>query len=206
MVPAQHRGGVGGGNREDLLDGARRCLLEKGYARTTVRDIASAAGVSTAAIGYHYGSREALLNAAMFQALEEWGTEVARAVAKRSAPAATPAERYARQWQGVIETFTTHRPLWIATIEAFQQSEHDPELRAQLAMGQRAGLRSLAAGLQGVPEDQVTDRDVRTVGAMQTALISGVMFQWMSDPEHAPSADEVVEGLQALARIAGGDA
>ena len=28
------------GNREDLLEGAKRCLLEKGYRATTARDIA----------------------------------------------------------------------------------------------------------------------------------------------------------------------
>ncbi|MET1071471.1 MAG: TetR family transcriptional regulator, partial [Umezawaea sp.] len=33
------------GNREDLLVGAKRCLLDKGYARTTARDIATEAGV-----------------------------------------------------------------------------------------------------------------------------------------------------------------
>ena len=33
------------GNREDLLAGAKKCLYEKGYARTTARDIASAADV-----------------------------------------------------------------------------------------------------------------------------------------------------------------
>ncbi len=51
------------GNRDDLLDGAVRCLRDKGWARSTVRDIAAAAGVSHAAIGYHFGSREALLTA-----------------------------------------------------------------------------------------------------------------------------------------------
>ena len=61
------------GNREDLLNGAKVCLLEKGYARTTARDIASASGVSLAAIGYHFGSKEALLGEALQQALAEWG-------------------------------------------------------------------------------------------------------------------------------------
>ncbi len=36
---------------------------DKGYARTTARDIATAAGVSLAAIGYHFGSKEELLEA-----------------------------------------------------------------------------------------------------------------------------------------------
>ena len=51
------------GNREALLEGAKHCLYEKGYARTTARDISTAAGTSLAAIGYHYRSTEALLNA-----------------------------------------------------------------------------------------------------------------------------------------------
>lgn len=48
------------GHREDLLEGAKRCLLEKGYARTTARDIGAASGTNLASIGYHYGSKEAL--------------------------------------------------------------------------------------------------------------------------------------------------
>jgi AcrR family transcriptional regulator len=60
------------GNREALLEGAKRCLLEKGYAKTTARDIADAAGVSLAAIGYHYGSKESLLEQAFMAAMEEW--------------------------------------------------------------------------------------------------------------------------------------
>ncbi|WP_435793576.1 TetR/AcrR family transcriptional regulator [Nonomuraea glycinis] len=50
------------GNREDPLQGAKLCLYEKGYFHTTARDIATAAGVSLAAIGYHYGTKDALLN------------------------------------------------------------------------------------------------------------------------------------------------
>src|SRR5215472_17197961 len=55
------------GNREDLLAGALECLKTKGWTRTTVRDIAAAAGVNHAAIGYHFGSREALLIEAFTQ-------------------------------------------------------------------------------------------------------------------------------------------
>ncbi|MET7398979.1 TetR family transcriptional regulator [Dactylosporangium sp. NPDC005572] len=176
------------GNREDLLAGAKRCLLEKGYAQTTVRDIASAAGVSMAAIGYHYGSREALLTAAMFDALQDWGAEMERLLGSGD---------YVTEWRQIIGSFTTHRALWVATIEAFLQAERSPELRAQLAAGQWAGLRSYTAGLV----DEVTEESIRTVGAIQLALISGVMVQWILDPQHAPRAEEVVAGLRALAAI-----
>ena len=66
------------GNREALLAGAKRCLIEKGYARTTARDIAAASGVSLAAIGYHFGSKDALMNQAIYEFVGEWGDEVQR--------------------------------------------------------------------------------------------------------------------------------
>src|SRR5690606_38768776 len=54
---------IGGmGQRQDLLAGAKRCIAEKGYSRTTARDIPAASGANLAAIGYHFGSKEALLN------------------------------------------------------------------------------------------------------------------------------------------------
>jgi AcrR family transcriptional regulator len=68
------------GHREDLLAGAVRCLREKGYSRTTARAIVAASGTNLGSIGYHYGSTEALLNAAVMQAIDEFGTELAHAM------------------------------------------------------------------------------------------------------------------------------
>ncbi|GAA4181075.1 TetR/AcrR family transcriptional regulator [Streptosporangium oxazolinicum] len=192
------------GNREDLLAGARRCLVEKGWARTTIRDITAAAGgVSMAAIGYHFGSREALLNAALIEAIDEWGTETGRTLSGYAEPGAGPAEQYEAMWERIIESFTAHRPLWIASLEALLQAEHYPELRQHLARGQREGRRGLAAILAGVEEDAVGDDMTRTLGAAQLALMSGVMTQWLLDPEQAPSAAQVVAGLRAI--VAGTD-
>ncbi|MGH3898001.1 MAG: TetR family transcriptional regulator [Pseudonocardiaceae bacterium] len=71
-----------------------------GYGRTTARDIAAAAGVSLAAIGYHFGSKETLLNAALMQATMEWGEELERALATETDPEATPMERSRRRGRG----------------------------------------------------------------------------------------------------------
>jgi AcrR family transcriptional regulator len=42
-----------------------------GYARTTARDIVAASGTNLASIGYHYGSTQALLNAAVVKSLAQ---------------------------------------------------------------------------------------------------------------------------------------
>ncbi|NRQ34576.1 TetR/AcrR family transcriptional regulator [Nonomuraea sp. NN258] len=188
------------GNREDLLAAAKRCLREKGYDRTSVRDIAGAAGVSTAAIGYHYRSREALLTQALFDLLDEWGDSLGRALAPGAGDDA--ARGFERMWDGLIEQFTAHPDLWLATVELFLQAQRQPDLAAHLAGGVAQGWRGMAAILQSVPEETVSDHSARTLGMVQTALMTGVMVQSLSNPASAPTSAEVLEGLRALAKIA----
>lgn len=186
------------GNREDLLEAAKRCLLEKGYERTTVRDIASAAKVSMAAIGYHYGSREALLNEALFQAMDDWGDQIGRALAPDPEVGGSVAAQFESKLARLIESFGENRQFWLASLEAFMQAQRSPELHDQFAAGQADGRRGLAAMLTGMPEDEVPESMVRSAGAVQLALISGLMIQWLADPKTAPTAPEVLAGLRAL--------
>jgi AcrR family transcriptional regulator len=187
------------GNREDLLAGAKRCLLEKGYDRTTVRDIRDAAGgVSMAAIGYHFGSREELLTAALVEALDEWGTKSLGAVL---ASGKTPMSRraYEQAWDRMIASFQAQRALWLASMQAFLQGEHSPQIREQLAAGQEEGRRGVVAWLRGVDEAEVTPEQARGLGSVQMALITGLMTQWLNDPAHAPTGAEIARGLRELA-------
>ncbi|MES4900839.1 MULTISPECIES: TetR family transcriptional regulator [unclassified Streptomyces] len=159
------------GNREDLLAGAKKCLIERGWAHTTVRDIAAAAGVSHAAIGYHFGSRDALLTQALVAAVDELGEELARH---------TPTDKPEQRWDALIDSFTTHRALWVAQLEAVVQAERSAEVREHLAEGQRQGREGLG-------------------GSVPLALLTGLMLQWLVDPEHAPSGPDVIAELRALA-------
>ncbi|MFG2879972.1 TetR/AcrR family transcriptional regulator [Streptomyces sp. NPDC048337] len=185
------------GNREDLLAGARRCLEEKGYLRTTVRDIATASKVSMAAIGYHFGSREALLNQALFAAMEEWAAGSGRLAGQGD----TPGERYADTWDRKIRDFGETRWLWLASVEAFVHAQSAPELLAILAEGQRRNRRMVAAALRGVPEGEVSEEDVRALGSMHIALLSGVMVQTLTDPEQAPNGGEILQGLRTMVEL-----
>ena len=49
--------------REQILDAALRLFSEKGFARTSVRDIAQVAGITDAAIYYHFASKRDLFEA-----------------------------------------------------------------------------------------------------------------------------------------------
>ncbi|GLY87747.1 TetR family transcriptional regulator [Actinoallomurus iriomotensis] len=188
------------GNREDLLAGAKRCLYEKGYARTTIRDITAAAGgVSMAAIGYHFGSKETLLNQALAQASQEWGRQLGQALtAAPIAPDATAAERFETAWTRITDSFTEYQRLWTATFDVIGQLPHVPALREQLAAGlgeARLGLARLLGGL-----DPDADPDTAwAVGSFYQALLTGVMAQYLIDPDRAPSGRDLAFALQHIA-------
>jgi AcrR family transcriptional regulator len=181
------------GHREELLKGAKRALYEKGYARTTARDIVALSGTNLGSIGYHYGSTEALMTAAMLSAMEEWGDQVSLALAGDG--------DMVDFWRRVIDSITSHRALWLASVEVMIQAEHHPELRAMLTGGIQAGRSGMAALLTGRPEDQLDDETIRGLGSVQMALMSGVVTQWLTDPATAPSAAEIVAGIRALATL-----
>lgn len=187
------------GNREDLLAGALTCLKDKGWARTTVRDIATAAGVNHAAIGYHFGSREALLIEAFVQAMDEWGGEIETAVRAALEPDATPRERYEAFWRRAIDSYGANRRLWLASVEAAVEAEHNPRVRELMVNALREGRSGLAAGLLGIPEGELDDKDIHSIGSVQLALMSGVLVQHLLDPDHAPSADNITDALVSLA-------
>jgi AcrR family transcriptional regulator len=189
------------GHREDLLAGAKRCLYEKGFARTTARDIVAASGTNLGSIGYHYGSTPALMQAAMLSAIEDWGDVLGAALATDGADeAADPLVRY---WQRVIGSMRSHRQLWLASVEAMIQSEHSAELRAQLAEGMEQGRSGLAAMLTGQDEETIDEQTVRTIGSVAMALMSGVLTQLLTDPARAPSAEQIAAGVRALSLAPG---
>jgi AcrR family transcriptional regulator len=178
------------GNREDLLVGAMQCLYEKGYARTTARDIASAAGVSLAAIGYHYGTKDDLLNAALYQALAEWGDDVGKAMAAATRPDATPAERFEETWTQVLRSFAANQRLWAVQFELMGFLDQKPELRAAFAEANHQAREGLSE-LFGVPGE--------TAGAVFQALIAGLATQWLIDPDSALSGHDLRTAIQAIA-------
>ncbi|WP_285662844.1 TetR/AcrR family transcriptional regulator [Actinorhabdospora filicis] len=174
------------GNRENLLEGARACLLDKGFVRTTARDIATAAGVSLAAIGYHFGSKEALLEEALIGALKDWGDEL-EAIAAAGHPAA-PRERFASVWDRVIASIAASPAMWAVQFELLAEASRDPERAASLA-GANQGARSALAALLGLPD---------SAGAMAQMLLLGAASRILLDPADLTPGGELLDEAAAL--------
>ncbi|MGW0770861.1 TetR/AcrR family transcriptional regulator [Streptomyces sp. NPDC002676] len=189
------------GHREDLLEGAKRCLLEKGFARTTARDIVKASGTNLASIGYHYGSKDALLAQAYVALVEDTSgaLDAADDVAAMGAPGSL--ERFRWVWSNIVDTMREPGSIWRLSMEVMAIDM--PEVREHLSRAQREGGRGLVAVIQGMPEDQVSDQVADTLGRFYMTLMTGLIAQWTFDPKTAPDGDALTEGLRQIIEAAG---
>lgn len=186
------------GHKEALLEGARRCIEEKGYARTTARDIVAASGTNLGSIGYHFGSKEALLVEAVGQGFEEWVAhfrELALAV-----PDASPLERLTVTWIRMMDDFPRLRPLLVALIEAVAQAERSPELRRRLAWHYdrcRSEIADTIRASIGGPDASAAGDVPDVLASLMNAVADGFAIQWLLDPDRTPSGQQLVNALMA---------
>ncbi|MFJ4653553.1 TetR/AcrR family transcriptional regulator [Nocardia sp. NPDC088792] len=178
------------GTREDLLAGAKQCLAERGLARTTVRDIVAASGTNLAAINYHFGTRDKLLNQAMLESTAEAVSHLLDTL-----PADTEldsAGRLSSFWTKLLASFVSDRAIWSANVESLAHALHSPEVRAEIGAAQQLARDGLSRDL---------GNDNPEVGMLLQSLIVGLLVQSLVNPDHAPTAESIASGIRALADL-----
>ncbi|NJP51733.1 TetR/AcrR family transcriptional regulator [Streptomyces sp. SBST2-5] len=188
------------GHREDLLEGAKRCLLQKGFVRTTARDVVRESGTNLASIGYHYGSKDALLARAYLALVEEMGDAFDQGNVHDTEPGSV--ERFERVWSNIIGTMKQPSSVWRLSMEVLALGDRMPEVRETLARAQREAGRGLVPLLMGGTEQDVSDETADTVGAFYVTLMTGLIAQWSFDPDSAPEAGQLAAGLRRVIEAA----
>jgi AcrR family transcriptional regulator len=189
-------------HREQLLQGAIECLRTKGYARTTARDIATAANANLASIGYHFGSKQELLNEAITRTCEEWTTRLGQAAfAGRDA---SPLEQMAASWVAMLESFEELRPVLVGFVEAVGESAWSSELREQMAAHYGKVRGAVAEMVSASLGESASDRgaDPKVVASFLIAVCDGLMLQWLLDSDETPDGGELVTSLGAALSLA----
>ncbi|MFE2276262.1 TetR/AcrR family transcriptional regulator [Streptomyces sp. NPDC059454] len=185
------------GHREDLLEGAKRCLLDKGFARTTARDIVRESGTNLASIGYHYGSKDALLAQAYVSLVEGMGDAFeGDGTVDDTAPGSL--ERFERVWSNIIGTMKEPGSVWRLSMEVLALGDRLPEVRERLAAAQREAGRGLVPLLMGGREEDVSDEAADTLGMFYVTLMTGLIAQWTFDPGTAPDGEQLTAGLRRV--------
>lgn len=189
-------------NRERLLQAALVSIRQRGYARTTARDIASAAGVSLGAIGYHYGSTEALLLSALQEGFAEWTAHVGQQV---MTDAEASAGKRAEHAIGLmLETLEEHRNLAVAFVEALAAAMHSEMLQKQLATMLQQTRDGYVASLFAVLGEDFSSEHAEVLASMLIAVLDGLMIQSLLDPAPTPTGAQIAAVLTGLRPILGG--
>ncbi|HKS48600.1 MAG TPA: TetR/AcrR family transcriptional regulator [Amycolatopsis sp.] len=138
--------------RTALLDATIECLVELGYARTSMREICSRAGVSKGAVQHHFADKAALMAAAVEHLTTRRMAVLAESHDQAPDGTGTVAAAIDLLWSGYSGTLATAATeLWVA-------ARTDPALRAAIrpvdrALGRLAMERTIAVTAD-LPKDR----------------------------------------------------
>lgn len=142
--------------REAVLDSARAAFRSKGYVRTTLKGVASAAGVAPEVVSRYWDSKDRLFAAAMKLPFD---------------PATAVPELVAPGLDGAGERLTR------MTLDTLGDEESREDLLALFKAGSSSA--KAAAGLRSFLEESVVDRLARYIGVpdarLRVALISSYL-------------------------------
>ncbi|AXB42326.1 hypothetical protein A4R43_07100 [Amycolatopsis albispora] len=176
--------------RARVIEAAYACLLEGGYAATTVGAVQQRAGVARGTLLHHFPTRAALM-AAVVDDIADRRVQVL--------DADPPAEG---GWDGVVDLVwrDLQSPAFAAALELWVASRTDPELRAALAPVQRRVFDSARRAII----THVGDRDPRvpTLAQFTIDLLTGTAMSRVVDPD-ADVAVVVERWKRTLATLTG---
>jgi AcrR family transcriptional regulator len=178
-------------NREALLEGAIRCLQERGYANTRARDIATAAGANLASIGYHFGSTEQLLAEALAESFKRWLTEFAVALGRQ--PARSSGQLLAHAAEALRDSLEQHRGLAIAFLEALARAPRSEPLRQALADSYEQ-RRDAVTRMFDTGADEIGE----TEASILMAIFDGLLIQWLLDPQRMPDGRTLARAMRRI--------
>lgn len=106
--------------RDQILLEAARLFRHQGYAATTLRQIADAAGIKAGSIYYHFGSKDEILGVVLDKGIEAVDVEVRRRIAALPTTA-THRERVAAAVEGHLYGLLHHGDFTSANIRLYGQ-------------------------------------------------------------------------------------
>jgi AcrR family transcriptional regulator len=181
-------------NRVALIEGTLRCLERLPPERVTAREIAAEAGANLASIGYHFGSKDALVTEAVVAGLDRWLAAIADGLEHREAGGE-------RGLDAVLAAYEASRPASTGVARAFvsaiTRAPYDEAIRSKLVEGFRRARGDvdavLGAGEAGEPG----------AGALALAMFHGLLLAELLDDGLRLEGERLRMGLDSLARVLG---
>ncbi|HYQ67935.1 TetR/AcrR family transcriptional regulator [Actinophytocola sp.] len=159
--------------RELLLDATIECLVELGYARTTVQEICQRAGLSRGAQQHHFTTKAELMTTALEHLFRRLSDEI-----RTAATELPPGPRRVESgidllWRAYSGTLST------AAVELWVAARTDPELRRTLLPVDRALGHSTLELYRSLMGAEVDDDRLKTLVLLTVNLVRGLALDAM---------------------------
>ena len=195
----RRRYSVGMGNREDLLAGARQAILEKGVAGATARDIANAAGVSLAAIGYHFGSKDQLITEALTEGLGVDIGDAMEALMRKAGQERAMPEAFAATWNGMRELLQRNREGMLLSLENGLRVARSPQSQHYMTEAIGGAYTDIGATLREL-HPELSQEQAYAIAQCYFVLVQGMAVLLLLGPEmELPDGDALATAVAALA-------
>ncbi|MDH2424078.1 TetR/AcrR family transcriptional regulator [Sphaerisporangium sp. TRM90804] len=195
--------------RAELLDAARRVVLERGISSTRVADIAKATNVSGGLIHYHFATKDDLITAMLRVTIDDEVTRLGELV-RGSGPAVERLDRVLRYY---IPRSRTDQS-WILWIDAFAAGLREAVVQKILLELETAWIGAVEQAIQaGVDTGEFTCDDPRGAAERLDGMLDGLIIRYTLHPlvlsrarllEHARVAASHEVGLPRSAFPAAG--
>jgi AcrR family transcriptional regulator len=178
--------------RSELVHAAIEVIAERGFDRTTIRDIARSAGAATGSVHYYFKNKDELLQAAF----DELETRFRDRVAETLATVESPREKLV----ALVEVFCGEgadvTQGWVVQIDVWQQAGRHHAFRETFVEAHNWWVHLIAATLQaGVARKEFRPiADVRRTATELAALMDGLGIYYVTDQVESAFAREIVLG------------
>ena len=184
--------------RQDLFKAALSIFSQKGYASTTLEDVAQEAGVTRGAIYWHFGGKAEMYSAL----LDKYSARASDIVQDAAAEGGRMVEILRRIFVRLLEAVESDQALRAVMEINLFKTEYSPEL-ADTFSKQIESSRTLLSGIaqamqQGIAAGELSsDLDPADMARAFIAFQNGILHLWLMDP----SAFELGERAPQMAEI-----
>ena len=180
-----------------ILEAARRCLAERGYASTTISEVAREAGVSRGLLHYYFENKEDMLASVLRNSLDSVMELISPLVAQATGP-----KELATALSQAIQMMIQHDPtLFKLAFECWVVGRQSKVVSTEMTILFRDFRAALRRGLEAAKERGVLAGPLEPgdLGMFIAGLADGLALQLIQEPELAEKEEIWLAFEKALA-------
>ena len=179
---------------ERMLEAAINLIVERGTAKTTLKEVGELAGYSRGLAGYRFGSKEGLFSFVVHAISEEWLRELKKVTEGKFGLEAIRSATDAH-YRFCLEAPDHVRAFYMLWFESISPGSEVKEVIAMIHQRRQRDViewirRAIEAGTIGA------DVKVEAAAAQFCSALVGIVYQWLVNPDAMDEIEELHEGLK----------